>query len=334
MALTFNEYLTKNVLDSIMIFADIALSFNDQCSEAYNLKGFYYSEMGKSEKAIEEYDKAIKLNPNNWGAYWGKGNLYYANDLVNNINCLQKASSLYRGQGLPKLLSDIGWAYTCAGFSEKAKYYYKERLRLDDDSSTYYYHLGLNEWCFLNFNKCIEFEERAYAIDSTNISLVGNLATQYANSGRYKESIKYFKKYLDKAKIQGLFAYNLMREIGYAYWQNGQKDSAEYYFSEQIKYCNRQNELKRSWGEKFYTYYDLAGVYAFLGEKGKAYENLRIFSQIQRVPSWMPAVIKNDPLFGSIRNEPEFQQIVMDMEAKYQAEHERVRKWMEEKGEL
>jgi hypothetical protein len=41
-----------------------------------------------------------------------------------------------------------------------------------------------------------------------------------------------------------------------------------------------------------------------------------------------------DPLFNSIRNEPEFQQISRDMEAKYQAEHERVKKWLEETGQL
>jgi hypothetical protein len=35
-----------------------------------------------------------------------------------------------------------------------------------------------------------------------------------------------------------------------------------------------------------------------------------------------------------IRNEPEFQQIANDVEAKYQAEHEKVRKWLEETGQL
>jgi hypothetical protein len=34
--------------------------------------------------------------------------------------------------------------------------------------------------------------------------------------------------------------------------------------------------------------------------------------------------LKYDPLFDNIRNEPEFQQIVRDIEAKYQAETERV----------
>jgi len=48
----------------------------------------------------------------------------------------------------------------------------------------------------------------------------------------------------------------------------------------------------------------------------------------------MISLNKINPLFESIRNEPEFQQIVRDVEAKYQAEHERVRKWLEEQGML
>jgi len=44
--------------------------------------------------------------------------------------------------------------------------------------------------------------------------------------------------------------------------------------------------------------------------------------------------IKTDPFFKSIRNEPEFKKIVSVLESKYQAEHERVRKWLEEQGKL
>jgi len=44
--------------------------------------------------------------------------------------------------------------------------------------------------------------------------------------------------------------------------------------------------------------------------------------------------MNNYPIFNSIRDEPEFQQIARDVEAKYQAEHERVRKWLEENDML
>jgi hypothetical protein len=37
-----------------------------------------------------------------------------------------------------------------------------------------------------------------------------------------------------------------------------------------------------------------------------------------------------DSNFDSMRDNPEFRQIARDLEAKYQAEHERVRQWLEE----
>jgi hypothetical protein len=48
----------------------------------------------------------------------------------------------------------------------------------------------------------------------------------------------------------------------------------------------------------------------------------------------MVRYIRNDPLFDSIRDEPDFQQIVRDVGAKYLAEHERVRQWLEENDML
>jgi hypothetical protein len=60
-------------------------------------------------------------------------------------------------------------------------------------------------------------------------------------------------------------------------------------------------------------------------------ENLRMFSTKNLLPSkWWVTQIRADPLFDSIRNEPEFKQIVLDVQFKYLAEHERVRKWLEE----
>ena len=45
-------------------------------------------------------------------------------------------------------------------------------------------------------------------------------------------------------------------------------------------------------------------------------------------------LLKTDPSFVNIRNEQEFKQITTDVEGKYQAEHERVRKWLVEQGML
>jgi hypothetical protein len=54
----------------------------------------------------------------------------------------------------------------------------------------------------------------------------------------------------------------------------------------------------------------------------------------ERVRQTYPGPIKNDPLFESIKDEPQFQYIVSDVEAKYQAENDHVRKWIEAQEKL
>ena len=67
---------------------------------------------------------------------------------------------------------------------------------------------------------------------------------------------------------------------------------ANYFFKKQIEYSNNEIKLGRMRSEQFYAYYDLAGVFAFLGEKDKAFENLRIFNQKKIIHQWMVMLIK------------------------------------------
>ena len=131
---------------------------------------------------------------------------------------------------------------------------------------------------------------------------------------------------------------HLMREIhrvGYCFWITGDKEEAKKYFNKQKRICEDAIKLKRG-GYGPEAYYDFAGIYAIGGEKEKAYENLHLYVKESGENQGYALVwfLRNDPLFNSIRNEPEFQQIVRDIEAKYQVEHEKVRKWLEKQGML
>jgi hypothetical protein len=87
-------------------------------------------------------------------------------------------------------------------------------------------------------------------------------------------------------------------------------------------------------GTTYRNYYDLAATYAFMGDKEKALLNLSEFKKYLTGDRWGVMYFNNDPLFDPIRDEPAFQQIVRDVEAKYQEEHERVRQWLEENDML
>lgn len=324
----------NNYRDSMLILADIALSYNDKLPDSYVIKGAYYYFKFNYKKAIDELDKAIEYNPNDGRAYRAKGMVYHDFDIVKTLENYQKAASLDHGPDLPSTLNILGGLCYSAGFPEKAKYYYLEALKLDGDSIKYLSSLAEIEHSHGNYKKSLEFLEKINAIDTT-YDVDSRLALNYLFTGQFEKSLKYVKKWIDSLRATKQIIRDELGNIGYIYWVNGNKKEAEYYFDKQVEYClDNIKKYDQNANGVFYTYYDLAGVYAFRGEKEKAYKSLRIYNQSQRIDFYMLMLIKSDPLFNNIRKEPEFQQIVRDVEAKYQAEHERVRKWLEETGQL
>jgi tetratricopeptide (TPR) repeat protein len=264
--------------------------------------------------------------------------LIYDNfDYVKSIEYLHKAKSLYHGSQLPAILRDLGVAYHQVGFYEEAKYFTEEAFKLDKDSLKNYYSLGYLEHQLGNFAKFVESVEKINAIDSNYLGAqtYRDLGEEYMFLHQSDKSLNCFKKWLQKKEKtltdQDFFG---LHRVGWAYLKEGDKKEAEYYFNELIKYCEKVKELGRVSVDKLRPAYDLAGAYAVMGERVEAYENLRIWTKMAVCPLWWLTYLKYDPLFDSIRNETQFQKIVKEMEAKYQAEHERVKKWLEEQGML
>ena len=235
-----------------------------------------------------------------------------------------------RGHGLPGKYREIAHAYHVAGFKEKAYYYAKEALMLDDDSAAHYMILAEIEDAFGNFKKAIELEERSYSFDSTNLWTVLLLGVHYSYLGQTETYLEYMKKFDKILKTLDIpWPWGTFR-IGHAYWVNGFKEDAKPYLNTTLEFHEEMIELDRHYGKDIHTFYNLAAFNAFLGNKEKAFEYLRRFNQRQIMPKWAVKDLKNDPLFDNIRDEAEFQQIVNDVEAKYQAEHERIRVWLDE----
>jgi Flp pilus assembly protein TadD len=332
------SYFSKNYLDSTLILADRALKFDNQLAEAYYARSAYYFFTGKTEQATREGYKALDYNPNYWEIYRAASIMFLNDinnlDIVKGIESLHKAVNINRGKELPFLLRDLGLAYIWnAGFPEKGNYYNIEALKLDNDSASYFNFLAKNEWLKGNFKGAIVYYSKCYRIDNNNKEYSFLMGECNMFAGIEKESLKYYKEYDERLKVSGELRLGGLHRIGYAYWKNGFKKESEYYFGEQKKQC--EESIKKNLAYANMTlgaYYDLAGVSAFMGEKEKALQNLREWSKIPVCPLWWLTLLKNDPLFDNIKNEPGFLQIVKEMESKYQLEHERIKKWLIEHG--
>lgn len=205
-------YLSLNLLNTVLILTDIALSFDDQLAEAYYIKGNYYRRIIEPEKAIEEYDKVLKFNPNNISAYCWKGWLTkYLGDYDKAVDILYNAARRGTGNERSDILLILANFYSDIGFIDEAKYCYSEVLKLDGDSLWYYWSLSGIEQDLAKANDLLLKE---YKLDTTDIGIFNNLGTNYLILGQYKESLKCFKKVIKEANPDGnLLKWN-MQHIG------------------------------------------------------------------------------------------------------------------------
>jgi tetratricopeptide (TPR) repeat protein len=329
----YETFFKENFLDSSLVLINIALSFDDQLEEAYYLKGLYYDAIGNNEKAIINYDKALVINPNYYLAYYSKGRTltWVLYDFVKGIGNFNKALTLTGRDERPSLLRNLGRVYLDVGFIEKAKYYYNEAKLLDENNALDLSELAWVEFSVENFKEALKLMKAASEIDSAySHDLVYYIASPDLKKEAYlmaKEMVEYYKK-------SGALNLVESHRVGYAFWKMGKYKEADYYFKQQINYGTESIKLSRDIGQRKAAQYDMAATFAFLGDKIKAYQYLDEFNNKSFYPLWWISLAKHDPLFESIRNEGRFQKILQNMEAKHQAEHERVRKWLEENNML
>lgn len=330
----YEDYFKENFLDSCLILARKALTFDDRLDEAYFVIGQYYRATGKIDDALENYDKAIRINPNFYSAYEGRGYTYlrYKKDYISGIQNYNQALNLVRGDEQASLLRELADSYIEIGFTDRAKYCLDTAITLDRDTIMHYGHLGWLEFSRGNFELALSIIKDALAGDTSRaiaMDYYNCLPSTYSEE-TYQNALKLIKRYRERGAIPLQYSHR----FGFAFWQVGKEKDAREYFRKQIEYGEESIRLNRSIVQSRAAHYDLAGTYAFMGEKDKAYAYLEEWSRMDSFPLWWVTLFKNDPMFNSIRGEERFQGLLLEVEAKYRTEYEKVRKWLEENNEI
>jgi TolB-like protein/AraC-like DNA-binding protein/Tfp pilus assembly protein PilF len=327
----WKTFLSENFLDSVLILTNKALFYDDKCAEAYYFRGRRYYEIGKLQECLKEIDKALKLNPDYWKIYNHRSFILRqgSNDFVPAISDMNEAKLRCSVVMLPNLMLDLGMAYIFIGFPEQGKQYFQQALELSGDSTEYLYWFILTEYCQGNFENAYQLAKSNYKKDER---LIPDMPLYCILAGHNKEACYYSEKLAEQLKKSGEVDLRASLAIGYSYWQAGKTKEAEYYFNRQIEIDLESIRLGRLNTINRRAHFDLALVYAFKGDKEKAYRYLDEVNKNQAFPLWWVIQFKYNPLLCHIRQEPRFQKILKDVEAKYQAEHERVGKWMVSQG--
>ncbi len=305
--------LKEDYQDSVLVLADMGLSYDKQLEAAYIVKGYYYDMFSRNrEKTIQYFNKAIDLNKNSWAAYRGLGWAHWPEETISVIENFHKSATL-NPESRAEMLYYLGLIYGYAGLFDKAVDSYRELLQLSGDSTWYFTGLAIMECWQGHYEKCIEYATKVYKSDANRPPALNYLAISYMMLGQFEEALKFYEKYIENMLISPRPNLENRVWIAYVYLKNGQEDKAEYYF-------NQEN----------FSDHHQAKIFAFKGEKEKAYDLLRKAFEDDWVPYFLIVEMNNDPLFDRLRGEPEFQQILNEFEAKAKAHNQSVKSWLEE----
>ena len=325
----YRSGLTDKIsLDSTKMLADITLQLDDKTDEGHFLRGVYFHWTGNNDGAIFEFKRALEINPNYVDAMILLGSLSkdMNGNLVTALPQMHRAIQLGRGPELAYNLRWLGGTYFEIGLFDKGEEFVSNAVRLDKDSSFLFLIKSWRELINHNYQSALWLASKAYQWDSSNVDNVDQKAWVLTLLGRYQEALGTWQSWINNNDTSILWS---RHRVGYLYWVLGDKKKAHANFNRMIEIGEEHIKLNSPYAQFKFAHYDLAGVYAFLGEKKKANQYLEEVSKRLLFHSWMIALIKVDPLFEKIREEDRFRKIVLQMEQKSNAERNRVIKWLE-----
>lgn len=318
--------------EKINLNADKALLFDAKLDRSLIAKALYYMNIQDNEKAIPYLEKALEYNPNS-ALVLTILSEFYTSYIPNTKKYLEYA---IKGIELNIAANDssttsfiylhLSNAFIQTGFVSEAEKYINKSLEYNSNN-LYSDYLK----AYILYAKNGNLEETTASIvntlkkDTSRLDILQEVGKLYYYLRDYENSYTYYRKFIDITEAQNMTIYQhdyieiaiVLSEMGY------QNESDKY-----LKMFKIYAENDKS----IYSDISMAFYYTHVGDTEKALEYYRLFSEKDNFHYWTILFTGIDPIVDDIKELPEFQKVLREIEEKFWKNHKEIKASLKEKG--
>jgi tetratricopeptide (TPR) repeat protein len=216
-----DAYQSQKFIDKAIEQYQIALKLNPYNPKSYNNLGVAYKSQKLYNRAIEQYRIAIQLDPDYTKFYNNLGVAYQAQGLVDNA-IEQYQIAIERMPYNPEFYNNLGIAYKSQKLYNRAIEQYRTAIQLDPDYTESYNNLGMAYQAQGLIDTAIQQYRIAIKRDHDNAEAYNNLGTAYKAQGLIDKAIEQYELAINSDPDNPAFYINL----GFAYQYKGFTDRA------------------------------------------------------------------------------------------------------------
>ena len=162
----------------------------------YNSRGDAYFGQKEFQKAFNDYEIATKLNPNNSYFYYNKGLAYYCTEnyqeAINNFN-----EAINLDPNISDYYGDMGVSYYLLKKYQEAIKDFNKAIELNPNNDSFY----IGRWLIYrdlgDHNKATKDFDKAIELDPNNVSYFNGTGVVHRDLENYNETIKDFNKAIE-----------------------------------------------------------------------------------------------------------------------------------------
>ncbi len=162
----------------------------------YNNRGNSYGDLGQHERAIEDYDKAIEINPEYAAAYYNRGNSY--GDLGQHERAIEDYDKAIEiNPEYAAAYSNRGNSYGDLGQHERAIEDYDKAIEINPEYADAYSNRGNRYGDLGQHERAIEDYDKAIEINPEYAAAYSNRGNSYGDLGQHERAIEDYDKAIE-----------------------------------------------------------------------------------------------------------------------------------------